>query len=70
MIEVEMFFRDSITAGVAMVRIIIPGATAGAAIQSDFSCESKAVAINQPGPHWSRFQMRLSDHPDYVKAQM
>jgi hypothetical protein len=44
MIEVEMFFRDSITTGVAMVTLIVPDTTAGAATQSDFSCERKVVA--------------------------
>ena len=65
-----MFFRDSVTAGVAMVTLIMPGPIAGAATQSDFSCKRKVVAIYRPGPHWSQFQKLLSDHLDYVKAQM
>ena len=53
-----------------MVALVMPGATAGAATLSEFSCKSKVVAIYRPGPHWSQFQKRLSDHLDYLKAQI
>jgi hypothetical protein len=46
------------------------GAVASAATQAEFKCYRKVVAIYQPGPHWSQFKERLSDHLDYVKAQI
>jgi hypothetical protein len=65
-----MSFRNSLAAGVAMAALVLPGAIAAAATQSDFNCAPKIVAIYRPGPNWSQFGKRLSEHLDYVKAKM
>ena len=54
----------------AMSTLTAPVSSAVAATQSDFDCTRKVVAIYRPGPNWSQFGERLSDHLDYVKAKM
>jgi hypothetical protein len=68
--EIAMFFRNFAVGGAAMAALVMCGAIAVAASQADFKCNRKVVAIYRPGPHWSQFKERLSDHLDYVKAQI
>jgi uncharacterized protein YciI len=69
--EVTMIFRHSVALGtVALVALTTPSMIAPAATQADFNCARRVVAIYRPGPNWSQFKERLSDHLDYVKAQM
>lgn len=66
-----MFFRNSVAlGGVALAALAMPSTIAAAATQTDFDCARKVVAIYRPGPNWSQFKERPSDHLDYVKAQM
>lgn len=66
-----MFFRNSVAlGGVALAALAMPSTIAAAATQTDFDCARKVVAIYRPGPNWSQFKERLSDHLEYVKAQM
>jgi len=37
---------------------------------ADFDCNQKVAAIYQPGPNWSQFKERLSEHLDFVKARL
>jgi uncharacterized protein YciI len=55
---------------VAISALIGPASLAVAATQSDFDCSRKIVVIYRPGPNWSQFKERLSDHLDYVKAKV
>jgi len=66
-----MIFRHSVALGsVALAALAMPGMIAAAATQADFNCARRVVAIYRPGPNWSQFKELLSDHLDYVKAQM
>lgn len=66
-----MTFRYSVAlASLALAALVMVGTIAAAATQTDFNCGRKVVAIYRPGPNWSQFKERLSDHLDYVKAQM
>ncbi len=69
--EVTVIFRHAVALGsVALAALATPSTIAVAATQADFDCSRKVVAIYRPGPNWSQFKERLSDHLDYVKAQM
>ena len=37
---------------------------------TDFDCSPKVVTIYRPGPNWSQFRARLSEHLDFVKARL
>ena len=66
-----MIFRHSVALGSVVLATLATATTiAAAATQADFDCSRKVVAIYRPGPNWSQFKERLSDHLDYVKAQM
>jgi len=65
-----MLLRKFVAGSVAMVALGMPDAVTAAATQADFTCARKVVAIYRPGPQWSQFKERLSEHLDFVKAQM
>ena len=68
---VTVILRHSVALGtMALAALATPTTIAAAATQADFDCSRKVVAIYRPGPNWSQFKEGLSDHLDYVKAQM